>query len=292
MSEVASIISSIAALLAALAGLTAVRKWKQEKFEKSLIESADRLHELQVKCLEHLDEISNERNGGSGLVTYENYHPDLDRVAEPLKSFLSYKYMQIDKLEDMLKELDKVSQDVLDFSNYSHLFVVRYLITIKEELKSSMYRLTMGGVENDNKLDLIDQVNTLSHEKRYCFSKFFYAMPLTRSDDLSKTIRATSIINREMRDISRLTRRFFYSGYIGRVFIGAKLYWRKEPVRCAIVYSDGVEWGKYIDIDGSLHSVPVNKGDGYDLLKSKVKGGRFMFAVDVFRQWVYHSIIY
>lgn len=134
MNEFVELISSISVLIASFAGLSAVNKWKRERFDKAKIESIEEYE----SCLREVAHELNETLEQPEIYFYLREGDHENTVLEQMHLFLEIKNKSVSELSEKINKADDVLNVFSGYAGSKLSFVNNYYKTSVLLMKFSM----------------------------------------------------------------------------------------------------------------------------------------------------------
>lgn len=116
MKEIIDLLSSITVLIAALAGMSAVNKWKKERFDKVKIEAVEKYEESIINFANSIENILNKDDLDFYLKDVGSGSEEIRSVPEQIYTFYDDKFY---KIENLKKDFDEVDNLYNTYSGYA-----------------------------------------------------------------------------------------------------------------------------------------------------------------------------
>ncbi|MCT8468419.1 hypothetical protein KZO85_07520 [Chromohalobacter canadensis] len=265
MKEMVEFISAVATLIAAIAGYSAVKKWKSEYREKSQIDCVNAYHNKLKECIAAAQEVSY----GPILDAFDTPNPSKgsklsDNLEEPYASFMANKITKISRLESLAEDLRGIGRELIELSGTHMEFTTNYVFSLPVYFNDSVFCIC-GGDEVNLKEEKEDDRGLAKEEGKlealrklrwFLKSHFLRLQPVLKRyvssgedpefySDFHKT-------NLMIESLGRLQKQYFYTGFVGRLFVRLKIARAKHNIRGTVVEYDGSITCIGVGINGAL----------------------------------------
>lgn len=277
MAELIDLISSVTVLIAALAGISAIDKWKKERFDKTKIEAIE-AYEISIKDIsDHVDEILTHNFKEIIRKAAIARAIDDDQIQESeVQIFLNKKEVEVSRLGEKLVKAKRLLRNYSGYAGESMAFTYNYYYSNYEMMNSCLtwMFINRSGYKDFSEEDhVLYMIDFLTSEKTgvdivdYMALQSVYSLLPFGGDAFFNHIDFRSDINKKILKILAAEKMRLHSAFLNKLFLSIKILMIKYRLSGRVVFASE-NFAVVIDSAGRVARRPTLKEKYYEIEKT------------------------